>query len=229
MSRQYPNKYLSISSLQLFGNCPFSFMMRYKLGIKPAQKEKAVVGSVFQEGLNAKYRGEDPAPVLKTMPARMRGIASLLMLKTNAFPDIISLDKPYDVDLGFEFPIKFIPDILTKTAIIENKFTTGYYNPKMVLTERQRIVYYVGVRKLFKFNPKVYYQIFNTAKKTVELIETPTDLNDIDELMDWVDLRLTQVDKCMRTGVWDVGTHSFCDYKNTCPLQDKYGNQFKKY
>lgn len=220
----YPAKHLSISSLQSFNNCPFSFMMKYVLGIKPEQKDKAVLGDLFQKGLNAKYAGGDPAPFIAEMPAKSRGIATLLMMKANTFDNIISLDEKYEVDLGFGIPLVFVPDVLTKDAIIENKFTTGYYNPKMVMTERQRIVYYVGVRKLFGFNPKVYYQLFNTAKKSVELIETPTNLGDVDELMDWIELKMKQVQKCMETGVWDIGpSHSWCDYKNTCPLMLKYG------
>lgn len=225
----YPGDHLSISSLQSFDNCPFSFFMRYVCGIKPVQAEKAILGAQFQEALNAKYRGEDPAPLIAKMVPKSRGIATLLMMKANTFADIISLDQKYEVDLGFGVPIVFVPDILTKESIVENKFTTGYYNPKMVLTERQRIVYYVGVRKLFGFNPKVYYQLFNTLKKTVELIETPTGLGDIDSLMDWIELKLGQIQRCMSTGIWDIGVeHGFCDFKNTCPLGLKYGNKFKR-
>ena len=230
MNNIYPASHLSISSLQSFNNCPFSFFMKYVVGIRPEQKEKAVLGTQFQEALNAKYRGEDTKPFIDKMASKSRGIATLLIMKANEFRDIVSLDQPYDVDLGFGIPMRFVPDVLTKEAIIENKFTTGYYNPKMVLTERQRIVYYVGVRKLFGFNPKVYYQLFNTSKKSVELVETPTSLKDIDELMDWIELKLKQVQKCMETGVWDIGpTHSWCDYPLACPLVAKYGKpKFKK-
>lgn len=223
MKYQYPNKHLSISSLQSFNNCPFSFYMRYVAGIKLPQKEKMLLGTQFQNALNAKYKGGDPKVFIQEMAPKMRGVATLLMDKAYEFTDIISLDEPYEVDIGFGIPIKFVPDILTKDEIIENKFTTGYYNPKMVLTERQRIVYYLGVRKLFKFNPKVYYQIFNTSKKTVELVETPTGLKDVDELMDWIDEKLRQIDRCFKTDNWDIGTHSWCDYNNTCPLMAKYG------
>lgn len=230
MNNIYPTSHLSISSLQSFDNCPFSFFMKYVVGIKPVQKEKALLGSQFQEAINAKYKGEDPKPFVAQMAPKSRGIATLLLAKSYTFTDIISLDEPYDVDLGFGIPIRFVPDVLTKTEIVENKFTTGYYNPKMVLTERQRVMYYVGVRKLFKFNPKVYYQLFNTSKKTVELIEAPTGLNDIDELMDWIELKLGQIQRCIKTGIWDIGpSHSWCDYKNTCPLMAKYGKvRFKK-
>lgn len=224
----YPREHMSISSLQLFDNCPFSFMMRYMLDVKLPQTPKQKLGDQFQKALNLRYSGQDPTPKIQEMEPKMRGIATLLMNKSFDFDGIVSLDKEYKVDLGFDVPMMFIPDILTDSAIIENKFTTGYYNPKMVLKERQRIVYYVGVRRLFGFNPKVYYQLFNTSKKSVELIETPTDLNDIDQLMIWIEKTLRQIQRCMQTGDWTSGSnHSWCSYPISCPLQARLGNKNK--
>jgi hypothetical protein len=219
---KYPNKHISISSLQSFNNCPYSYFMRYVVGIKPQQKDKMKDGSLFQEALNAKYGGNSTDFFIDQMSPKVKEIARLLIEKANPLEDIISLDKEYILDLGFDVPVKFIPDVLTKTSIIENKFTTGYYSPKMVLKERQRIMYSLGVRKLFDFDPKVYYQLFNTVKKSVELIEAPVTLKDIDELMDWINVTMQQVYKCMSTGVWDVGSHSWCNYELTCPLGSKY-------
>jgi hypothetical protein len=222
MKHNYPNEHLSISSLQSFWNCPFSFHMKYICGIEPPQKDKAKDGGLFQLALNAKYRGEDPLPVIKDMDAKKRGIATLLLGQAYNFNDIISIDEPYKIDLGFGAPMMFIPDLLTRHEIVENKYTTGYYNSKMVMSERQRIVYYLGVRKLFGFDPKVKYQIFNTKNKSVELVETPTTTRDIDELMDWIENTLGMVDKCISTDNWDHGQHSWCDWPLVCPLGDRY-------
>lgn len=221
----YPKEHLSVSSLNSFTNCPFSFYMKYYLGIRAPENEKLILGKQFQELLNAKYLGEDTRAKLQEIAPKSRGVASLLLGKAHDFNEIVSVDEPYKVDLGFGIPIMFVPDLLTKTKIIENKYTTGYYNANMVNGEKQATVYYVGVRKVHGFTPEVYYQIFNTKDKSCELINSPRGPKDIDILMDWIEDRLKQIEKCFLTGQWDAGTHKFCDFPIVCPLQEKYGFQ----
>lgn len=220
---------LSISSLNLFDNCPFSWMMKYVCHIKTKQTDKQLLGEQFQNALNAKYAGKDFAPLIKKMAPKMRGVATLLIKQAHDFEDIVSLDQKYTMDLGFEVPIVFVPDIITNDSIIENKFTTGYYNAQRVVTERQRVMYYLGFRKIFSRDTAgVYYQIFNTSKKNVQLIKTPTTTKDIDDLMGWMDTKIRQIHKCIETDSWDTGRHVFCDYPLVCPLMEKYGRQFNK-
>lgn len=223
MALKYPRQYTSYSALRLFESCPFSFYMRYVAGIKSPQSPKAKLGALFQEGLNAKYSGKDPKEFIDQMPPKQRGIATLLMMKANIFQDIVSLDAPYDVDLGFDVPFRIVPDVLTKTSIIENKYSGGYYNEEMVKTERQGVIYYVGAKAIDGKARKVFYQIFNTVKKKVTLTDTTPSPEQVDSLFDWIQAQFTGIDRCLTTDVWDTGHHKSCDFPVTCPLMQTYG------
>lgn len=219
----YPRQYTSYSALRSFESCPFSFYMRYIAGMKSPQSEKARIGALFQDGLNAKYSGQDPKEFINKMPPKQRGIATLLMMKAYTFEDILSLDQPYDVDLGFDIPFRIVPDVLTQKSIIENKYTSGYYNPESIKKEQQALLYYVGIKAVLGGARKVYYQLFNTVKKSVELVEIDPSDDQIDGLMDWIEKQFTGIDQCMRTDIWDNGTHKMCDWPLTCPLMQSYG------
>lgn len=223
----YPKENISISALNAFENCPFSFWMRYFQGHKAPEKDNVTFGKKFQDVLNAKYRGQDTKPLLEAIEPKSRGLASLLLTKAQDFDEIVSVDESYTVDIGFGHPIVFVPDLLTKKSIVENKTTTGYYNADMVDTERQATLYYLGVRKLHGFVPEIVYQIFNTRAKTHELVPTKRTDKDIEELMDWIEDKLKKIDIMHKTGKWDFGNHKFCDFKNVCPLHEKYGNGFR--
>jgi hypothetical protein len=197
--------------------------MKYVVGVRPPQPPKARDGSIFQEALNAKYKGEDPTPIIAQMSPKKRGIATLLLMKANPFTDIVSLDQPYDVDLGFDVPVKIIPDLLTGVEIVENKFTSGYYNPESVKSEPQALLYYVGIKALTGSKKKVYYQLFNTVSKDVTMVEITPDSEQIDGLFDWIETQFNGIDKCMRTDIWDHGNHRQCDFPTTCPLMMAYG------
>jgi hypothetical protein len=220
---KYPRQYTSYSALRLFESCPFSFYMRYIAGIKSPQSPKAKLGSLFQEGLNAKYVGQDPKPFIDQMPPKQRGIATLLMLKANTFQEIESLDQPYDIDLGFDIPFRMVPDVLTKSSIIENKYTSGYYNAESIKTEQQALLYYVGMKALFGGSRRVFYQLFNTVKQSVELIEIIPSDQQTDGLFDWIEKQFSGIDQCMRSDIWDTGQHKMCDFSLTCPLMAQYG------
>ncbi len=224
-SYYYPKENISISGLNAFDNCPFSFWMKYVQGHKPPEKSKLIFGRQFQEVLNAKYLGQDTKPLIGLMNPKSRGLASLLLTKAQDFDDIISVDKSFVVDMGFGHPIIFVPDLITKTGIVENKTTTGYYNADMVGKERQATLYYLGVRKKYGFIPDIIYQIFNTRDKTQELVPTERSDKDIDELMDWIEGQLKKIDIMNRIGRFDFGRHKFCDFKNVCPLHEKFGFQ----
>lgn len=187
------------------------------MGIQAPRKEKAEIGVKFQEALNEKYAGRDYKPKIAELPPDHRGMATLLIEKAYDFDNIISIDSPYEVDLGFGIPFMFVPDLLLKDGIVENKYTSGYYNEKMLHKEWQPTMYYLGVRRLFGFDPQIKYQLFNTRKKSVELIESPRTIDDIDRFMGWIEDTLTKIDRCYTTGVWQSVTHGFCDYQFTCP------------
>lgn len=177
------------------------------------------LGTQFQHALNAKYGGRDVGEYLSRMPEKHRETARLLMSKARDFDDIISIDSEHSVDLGFGIDIKFIPDLLTKTAIVENKYTTGYYNASMVKKQKQATFYYVCAKKLFGFEAEVYYQIFNHKNKTVELVKVDKKQNDVDELLFWIDDKLHQIQKCYDTGNWVPKKHSGfkCSLGDACP------------
>lgn len=220
---KYPRKYASFSSLRLFEACPFSYHMRYVAGIKAPQPPKAKLGSLFQDALNSRYSGSgDPMEHINKMPPKQRTIATPLLEKATPFENIEALDEPYDVDLGFDVPFRIVPDILTKTEIVENKYTGGYYNPASVKKEQQALLYYVGIRKLFG-DRKVYYQLFNNVEGTVTMVEIDPNGKQIDGLFDWMEVQFKGIDKCMKTDIWDTGKHRQCDFKITCPLMEKYG------
>lgn len=220
----YPKDHMSISALNSFSNCPFSFYMSYFLGVRPKEKSKLTFGKQFQDLLNAKYRGQDTKAALSLVDAKKRGLASLLLSKAYDFDDIVSVDEHYNLDLGFGIPFEFAPDLTTKKGIVENKCTTGYYNASMVNDEKQGTVYYLGVKKMTGIkNPTLHYQIFNTITQESELVNSPRSDKDIDKLMDWLEMRLKQMERCYLTGLWDTGEHGFCNFKNVCPLQEKYG------
>lgn len=221
----YPNEHLSISALKSFENCPWGFHARYYLGLKADEKDAVTFGKQFQDLLNAKYRRLDTEPLLEVFSKKQKGLAKLLLTKSYDFEDVISVDQPYKVDLGFGIPFMFVPDLLTKTTLVENKTTAGYYNSNMIKDEKQATVYYVGVRKEFGFTPEIKYQLFNTKDQSCQLLDSPRTGKDIDDLMDWIEATLKQIEKCYNTGRWDTGKHKFCNYKNVCELQEIYGFQ----
>lgn len=219
----YPNDYASISSLQSFENCPLNFYLRYYHHIKFPDKPQVLFGKLFQDLLNKKYSGESIRDELDKMAEEDRKLATTLIRKAKDFDDIVSIDSPYMVDLGFGVPFKFVPDLITKTTIVENKVTSGYYNQRMVQSQKQGTLYYAGMMKLTGETRELVYQIFNRKNKTIKIVELTKNKKDVDALYSWIDKTLLKIEKCHNTGIWDIGTHSFfdCDLGKMCPI--KYG------
>lgn len=213
----------SISSLQSFENCPLNFYLRYYHHIKFPDKPQMIFGSLFQELLNKKYAGESLRDALDSMNEEDRKLSTTLIRKAQDFKNIVSIDSPYVVDLGFGIPFKFVPDLVTEDDVVENKVTSGYYNQKMVASQKQGTLYHVGMLRLTGKPRGLIYQIFNKVKKDIKVIELTKNQKDIDELYAWVDKTLIKVDKCHKTGSWDIGSHAFfdCDLGKSCPI--KYG------
>mgnify|MGYP001561887409 CR=1 FL=1 len=228
----YPNNHISISALQLFDACPLNFYLRYYLNIKFPEPSRVKLGSQFQAILNAKYADESYKGLLAAIDINERKTASELVKKANSFKNIISIDSPYQVDLGLGIPVKFVPDLVVglitpngkSSLVIENKYTSGYYNKNMVNEQKQGTVYYIGIKKIYGLETNVIYQIFNHKSKKVELIEVERKTQkDIDTLLFWMDKKLSQIEKCNNTGIWDIGSHSkfICDLGPNCPVNYK--------
>ena len=228
----YPKEYISISSLQAFESCPLNFYIRYYLDVKFPEPERVKFGSQFQAMLNAKYAGESYKDLLMEIDINERLVANDLIEKANHFTNIVSIDSPYQVDLGLGIPVKFIPDLVVESSVfdekrslvVENKYISGYYNKGMVNEQKQGTLYYVGIKKVYGFETNVVYQIFNRKKKKVELVEVERKTQkDVDRLLFWIDKKLKQIEKCNSTGVWDIGGHSkfICDLGPNCPVNYK--------
>lgn len=219
----YPNEYISISALTSFEMCPVSFYLKYYLGVK-WPSERATLGSQFQEALNAKYAGKDYTSIINSIKATDRPTAEELIKKANDFDEIVSIDKPYTANFGIGIPVMFVPDLLTKSTVVENKYSTGYYNPTMVQKQKQGTVYYWGVKQLFGFEPKVQYQIFNHKLKTVELVDVQKDSADVADMLNWMIATLARIKRCYESGNWIVQQHSKfkCDLGYACPINGKF-------
>ncbi len=214
----YPHSFVSFTALNSFLNCPYGFYVRNYLKIKLDPNDKMMFGINFQNLLNAKYLKQDTEKELDTIVKEKRALADKLVKGAFDFDKIISADKPYDFDLGYGIPLRFVPDLLTEDSIVENKTTTGFYNRRSVNKEMQMDFYYVGVRRTFGFIPKCYYQIFNVKTEKVDLIEVQKDNRNVDNFVNWVGESLIKIKKCYDRGIWDIGYHKLCNYPRTCPL-----------
>lgn len=219
----YPLPYTSVTTLQKFEACPVSFFFDYYCGVKWKPNDKMMVGTIFQEALNKKYAGEDYTETIDSIDTKFKDTARKLIKEAHNFDEIISIDKPYVIDFGLDVPVRFTPDLLTKKFVIENKFSGGYYNPKMVQKQRQGTTYFYGVKKEFGFEPIIKYQIFDHKLKTVSLVEVKKTQKDVDEMLEWMKYTLSIIKKCYDSNIWHINQHGFypCELGKACPI--KYG------
>lgn len=215
----YPREFASISALQSFNNCPFSFYMRHFLKIKTPTPDRVKFGKYFQEILNEKYKDGNPDARLEMIDPKRRGLAKLFLIKSNNFENIVSVDEPGEVDIGVGIPFRFAIDLALQDSIIENKVTGGYYNDQRVKREVQTTLYYIATKILRGVDPKVFYQIFNTRKKAVELIRVQKTPVHVSYLMDWITGVLTRMEQAYNSDRWHTDTHSKfpCDFQTICP------------
>ena len=217
----YPGDSISYSALTSFENCSVCFYLHYYQGIKWPPKASMKDGLAFQEALNKKHQGE---PYLSEIQKVGKpNIALDLIKQTDAHMpvgEIISLDKEYIVDIGLDLPLKFIPDVLTKDSVIEHKYTTGYYNAEMVKTQKQSTIYYIGVKKLLGFEPKIQYWLFNTKKKKLEVVNIEKTEYDAQDTLYWMKNTLDKIKECYNKKQWIVPKHGNypCDLKGACPI-----------
>ena len=220
----WPNEYVSVSALQSFESCPVSFFLHYFCGVEWKANKNMKLGTIFQNALNAKYKGEDYTEIIKTIEGPDGKIAQDLIKLANKFEGIVSIDTPYVVDFGLGIDVKFVPDLLIKNekyTCIENKYSGGYYNEDMVHKQMQGRVYSYGLHKVFGEEPEVRYQIFNKKNKTVKLIDVKYDNTDIAEMISWILSTLGRVRRCFESDNWVIHQHSKypCNLGNeACPI-----------
>lgn len=223
-----PQPEISITYLQAFENCPFNFYLKNYVGVEWPLPERMRLGVLFQNALNAKVQSLPYADIINEIEEPERAIAKVLIEEASDFNDVISIDTPYTIDFGLGIPVRFTPDLLTKSMIVENKTTRGYYNQSMVEKEKQATVYHTGVKKLFGYDLPIIYQIFNFKTKTYKAVGITKEQKDIDEILIWFDTTLHRIEKCYNSGNWDIGKHSYfkCDLGDACPLYKRYAKTF---
>jgi CRISPR/Cas system-associated exonuclease Cas4 (RecB family) len=218
----YPHQYISVSALNAFESCPMTFYLRYYCGVKWPQTEAMLLGTQFQEALNAVYEEKDPKDIIESIVPKHRAIAKSLIKKANSFDGIVSIDSEYIEDFGLGIPVKFIPDLLTLNddvyTVIENKYTSGYYNKNTVQTQHQGTVYYYGIKKMFNKDVKVKYQIFNHKKKTVDLIDVSKNGIEVSDMLNWMDRILYRIKLSYESDNWMVKQHARfrCNLGDSC-------------
>ncbi len=185
-------------------------------------------GTIFQNALNWWYAPIKATPfpetdvigdILKELTPSAIPRAKKLIEQATPFDDIITLDMEYMADFGLGIPVKFIPDILTKTKIIDNKYSGGYYNAKNVQTHLQGPMYHQGVYMLFGDRRDVYYQIFNKKNGKVELVKIEDIQKKVDRTLLWMDETIHAVKRCYDTGNWITPEHTkfTCNLGEACP------------
>lgn len=218
----YPNSVISYSALNSFENCPVDFYFHYYNGIKWPSKYSMKMGESVQNAINLSSEGKDHKKALENLEKKDSETADFLIKKLKPVEGLISCDKEYIADFGVGIPIMFIPDILTNTAVLENKYTSGFYTASTVKKHKQGTIYYYGVDKLFGFKPKVFYQIFNYKKKTIELVEVKKTEEDVNEMLSWMKNTLANIKKSYDTGIWSGHHGKFeCNLGKACPIKYK--------
>jgi len=180
-----------------------------------------MLGIKFQNALNKVYSKEDPKTEIASIDVKHRKIAGELIKKAKPFDNIVSIDSEYIVDFGLGIPVKFVPDLLTENEIVENKYTSGYYNEVMVKKQMQGTMYYWGIKKLFGKSLPVKYQIFNHRNKTVKIVELKKTTQDLAKMMTWMMTTLWKIHDCYETGMWGTRQHGKwdCDLGKACPIK----------
>ena len=215
----YPKEYTSISALQSFDKCPFSFYMRYFLKVRTTMPDRVEFGKDFQEILSEKYAKGNPEARLEMINPRKRGLAKLFLMKSHDFENIVRIDEMEEVDVGLEIPFKFAIDLTLEDSIIENKVTGGYYNDKRLKREVQTTLYFLATKILRGVTPKVFYQIFNTKKKSVELIRVQKTPAHVAHFYDWASGVLKRIENAYNNDKWTTDVHGPfpCDFAGICP------------
>ena len=183
------------------------------------------LGDKFQKALNELYANRDYRPILETINGEGREMAEKLIKQATLFTDIVSIDSGYIVDFGVGIPVKFIPDLLLKDTVIENKYTSGYYSAKTVQTQRQGTVYYYGVKMLKNYFPKIIYQLFNNKTGKAQLVPVEKNIEDVADMLQWMLSTLGRIKKSYDTGGWSGHHGKFdCNLGKACPIKYRIMN-----
>ena len=179
------------------------------------------LGSAFQEALNLKYSKSKDKQNLDILEPEDISAFKGLLDKAHDFKDILSVDSRYIADFGLGIPIQFIPDLLTKHEIVENKYTGGYYNEKMAREQKQGDIYWYGIRQLMGLELPVKYQIFNKKKKSVALVVLDKNIKDVTKTLSWMQIKIWQIKDCYGKNNWNTGKHGKwdCNLLKACPIK----------
>lgn len=214
----WPHSTISYSALTSFESCPVCFYLKYFGGIKWPSTDKMEAGSKFQEALNEFYAGKDYGKTIESMDDQ---VATQIIKGASSFNDIISIDSEYIADFGIGIPVKFIPDLLTKHEIVENKYTGGYYNEKMAREQKQGDIYWYGIKQVFGLELPVKYQIFNNKKKSISLVVLEKNIKDVTKTLAWMQLSIWRIKECHEKNSWNTGKHGKweCNLAKACPVR----------
>lgn len=219
----WPHPTISYSALNLFNSCRVCFYLRYFCGVKWPSNYKMNMGTTFQDALNLKYSKSKKSVDLSILEPEDISQFQYLLSKANDFKDIVSIDSEYIVDFDIGIPVKFIPDLLTEHEIVENKYTGGYYNKRMVEKERQGDIYWYGIKRMMDAELPVKYQIFNHKKKTVSIVELKKKIEDVVDTISWMIITIYNIQQCYDDNKW-AGPHGRfdCNLGKSCPIKYNY-------
>lgn len=216
----FPLPYIGVSILQSFESCPVCFYYRYYHNIVFPPSDKMLFGTIFQDALTAKYKGEDYKKILHKLSKSDKKKATELLNKSNDFKDILYYDEYMYADLGLGIPVRFAADMITQHEIVENKTSRGYYNAEMVKKQNQGSLYHECVKRLLGLDLPVKYQIFNIPNNTCELVVLEKTPKDTEAVIDWVKNTLQKIKTCYDTKTWTIKTHGVyaCNFGKACPI-----------
>lgn len=220
----WPHEFVGVSILQAFESCPISFHLRYYNDVEFRTNKNMDFGTIFQEALTEKYRGNDYKEWLSKLDEQDQKLANKLIDKSNSFKDILHYDEYMFIDMGIGIPVRFAADLITKHEIVENKTSFGYYNATMAKKQMQGNLYYGCVKKLLGLDLPVKYQIFNKKKEQCELVVLKKDDKDTENALEWARSVLFKIKTCYDNKEWIIPEHGkyACNLRHICPIKVKY-------
>jgi ATP-dependent helicase/DNAse subunit B len=188
------NRNHSVSSLELFNNCPYKYYLRYVLGMYGKNiADHLKVGIAVHEALENKVKGVEVAVITKKLKQDIKGLEGYDDKIKNFIQNYLK-DKNYlnlyevlGVEYKFETCIQgrkfvgmidlIIKDIFTDEIIVIDYKTSKKIHGEEKLKGLQTLLYAHIVHKEFGRCDKVVYDFVFLNKGTVQTVEVDIEKN----------------------------------------------------
>jgi len=171
-------KTISASKMNLYDNCPYSFMLKYKLGLMQLDTKALRIGSLWHKGLEMFHDSNDSDLVLETIknkvlidktPEELDVWGEIRLLLEFYFnnpytKNSIALEEKFSVNLDGLPPLVGVLDRRMEDEVLDYKTTSVDYTDDGVIENNQTMMYALAGKILTGSIPLVTYYVLNKKK-----------------------------------------------------------------